>query len=263
MYTYKIPTCLDACYLQYSSFFFAKFVANLPVKRSSLVKSQIGLKTREETRNQQTSSAEAGFVEYKNLPVNTRCRSQTSDRNTKMAATIARRSFSANIKRFISNLQTQRTTKPSQNISYRSDHHARAFTSFTNLQDPLYSRNVGLSSQLNAPFRRLSLSVRRAGQGRSLEKCWKCGEGTQDLFFCGSCGVIQPARDVDYFEVLGFPVKFDLDPAQLTQQFRQLQRKLHPDKFTQKSQVGPISQNTAHSNQNFAFLFFPPLRLGR
>lgn len=70
--------------------------------------------------------------------------------------------------------------------------------------------------------------------------CWKCGDMinlNQDLF-CNSCEVVQkPSDDVNYFEILSVEKQFDLDAKELTKKFRLLQMQLHPDRFTQKSEV--------------------------
>ena len=39
----------------------------------------------------------------------------------------------------------------------------------------------------------------------------------------------------DAFDVLGLPPTFDLDPRALEQRYRDLQRALHPDRFSQAS----------------------------
>jgi len=70
--------------------------------------------------------------------------------------------------------------------------------------------------------------------------CWKCGDMinlNQDLF-CNSCEVVQkPTDDANYFEILGVEKEFDVDAKELTKKFRLLQMQLHPDRFTQKSEV--------------------------
>ncbi len=70
--------------------------------------------------------------------------------------------------------------------------------------------------------------------------CWKCGV-TVDLnkvLFCDYCEVVQkPKNDVDYFEILGLKREFEVDTKKLTKSFRLLQMQLHPDRFSQKSEV--------------------------
>ena len=74
--------------------------------------------------------------------------------------------------------------------------------------------------------------------------CWKCSysysvNASQEVvFFCPSCDIVQePNSDKTYFDVMNCEQTFDLDIQQLTQQFRNLQSQLHPDKFSLKSEV--------------------------
>lgn len=71
--------------------------------------------------------------------------------------------------------------------------------------------------------------------------CWKCGV-TVDLkkvLFCNYCEVVQkPKYDVDFFEIFGMKRTFEVDSKELTKKFRLLQMQLHPDRFSQKSEVG-------------------------
>jgi len=70
--------------------------------------------------------------------------------------------------------------------------------------------------------------------------CWSCGaERGADVPLCPACGKVQPAtphkagetRVADKFAMLGVERNFDLDEAKLSEQFRALSRKLHPDRF--------------------------------
>ncbi|KAK3097775.1 hypothetical protein FSP39_013081 [Pinctada imbricata] len=53
------------------------------------------------------------------------------------------------------------------------------------------------------------------------------------MFFC-ECGVIQEVDKLGYFQVLGMPEKFDVDLESLSQNYKNLQRQLHPDKHSLK-----------------------------
>lgn len=72
------------------------------------------------------------------------------------------------------------------------------------------------------------------------QNCWKCGkvvDPVNEQFIC-ECGVLQPpVGNRTFFEVLGVETKFDIDTVELTKKFRNLQSKLHPDKFGTKSEV--------------------------
>lgn len=65
--------------------------------------------------------------------------------------------------------------------------------------------------------------------------CWECNQEAGEGAFCASCGKIQPSRPRDAFSVLGIEPKFHLDDAALEKNYRDLSRKLHPDKFAKAS----------------------------
>ncbi|CAH1773562.1 unnamed protein product [Owenia fusiformis] len=69
--------------------------------------------------------------------------------------------------------------------------------------------------------------------------CWKCKRKLDELevYFC-KCGIIQPLdSDWSYFEIMGTPQQFDIDTNSLTKHYRGLQKHLHPDKYSQKSDL--------------------------
>jgi molecular chaperone HscB len=65
--------------------------------------------------------------------------------------------------------------------------------------------------------------------------CWSCGEAPGPNAFCDRCGKVQPPRGEDHFALLGLPRAFALDLGELEQRYRDLQRKLHPDRFALKT----------------------------
>ena len=67
--------------------------------------------------------------------------------------------------------------------------------------------------------------------------CWSCqGEAPRGAPFCPSCAKIQPVpRSEDHFTLLGLPREFALDPSELERRFRDLSRRLHPDRFARSS----------------------------
>eukprot|EP00887_Chlorella_sp_A99_P007239 scaffold2.g7239.t1 len=70
--------------------------------------------------------------------------------------------------------------------------------------------------------------------------CWQCGTPLpeQQHFFCPSCDSIQPADpDPQYFPVFGLEPSFDVDVGGLERRYRDLQRRLHPDKFSTASEL--------------------------
>lgn len=69
-------------------------------------------------------------------------------------------------------------------------------------------------------------------------RCWKCNIGISSAveFFCPSCNIIQrPSKNTTYFDLMGSPTSFNIDTTRLTERYKELQWKLHPDKFTELS----------------------------
>ncbi|XP_064619365.1 iron-sulfur cluster co-chaperone protein HscB-like [Lineus longissimus] len=96
--------------------------------------------------------------------------------------------------------------------------------------------------------------------------CWNCGRknGFEDeRFFC-KCGIIQEVPDdITYFNILGVEMTFDLDLARLRKNFMQYQMKLHPDKFSQKSQEEKqLADDQSAMVNNAYFTLLKPLSRG-
>lgn len=88
----------------------------------------------------------------------------------------------------------------------------------------------------NAAKRRLTLNSFSTVNVTVNRLCWNCGSSA-DLFFCSFCKVIQPPDNkTNYFDILNCEEKFSLDTQKLQKKYVELQRFLHPDNFTQKSQ---------------------------
>jgi hypothetical protein len=76
--------------------------------------------------------------------------------------------------------------------------------------------------------------------GHESVQCWKCGSTVDKdrVIFCKSCKTVQrPHKNSDFFEILGQERTFDLDPKMLTNRFRLLQMQLHPDRFSNHTEV--------------------------
>jgi molecular chaperone HscB len=69
----------------------------------------------------------------------------------------------------------------------------------------------------------------------NLHPCWSCGAQLSSEALCPSCGKVQPPPPAgtqrNKFAFFGLQPSLDVDDAALDAQFRQLQRKLHPDRF--------------------------------
>jgi molecular chaperone HscB len=66
--------------------------------------------------------------------------------------------------------------------------------------------------------------------------CWSCQKEAGSDPLCQSCRAIQPpTAGITFFEALGLPRSFLIDPVQLEERLKDLSRQLHPDRFAQKS----------------------------
>ncbi|MBN3316661.1 HSC20 protein, partial [Atractosteus spatula] len=69
--------------------------------------------------------------------------------------------------------------------------------------------------------------------------CWKCEAPLQTppAFFCQACLVIQPPdENINFFDIMDCEISFALDVRKLQKRYMHLQRSLHPDNFSQKTQ---------------------------
>ncbi|XP_077617787.1 iron-sulfur cluster co-chaperone protein HscB isoform X1 [Crocuta crocuta] len=78
--------------------------------------------------------------------------------------------------------------------------------------------------------------------GNNSPKCWKCGGPgglmRGDGFFCPQCRALQPPDPTrDYFSLMDCNRAFRVDTAKLQNRYQQLQRLVHPDFFSQRSQT--------------------------
>ncbi|MGD0291687.1 MAG: hypothetical protein ABSC63_18860 [Candidatus Binataceae bacterium] len=65
-------------------------------------------------------------------------------------------------------------------------------------------------------------------------KCQSCAREQEPRLLCTQCGVPLGAG-LDLFAALGLPRKLTLDPARLEQIYHDLGRRIHPDRFADKS----------------------------
>ncbi|GAB1599776.1 iron-sulfur cluster co-chaperone protein HscB-like [Argonauta hians] len=98
-------------------------------------------------------------------------------------------------------------------------------------------------------------------------QCWKCHKTripSKDIFFCFCGAILSPSRDLTYFKLLGFDEKFDIDSDLLTRRYKDLQRILHPDKFSQKSEMERTFSAEQSSLVNLAYTtLLKPLSRGQ
>lgn len=93
-------------------------------------------------------------------------------------------------------------------------------------------------------------------QNKTTSTCWKCGkkrDSAVEIYFC-ICGSILPPSDTStYFDLLGLEKSFELDVDVLTKKYKDLQRILHPDKFSQKSEREKFYSAEQSSLVNLAY----------
>ncbi|MBI2893140.1 MAG: Fe-S protein assembly co-chaperone HscB [Deltaproteobacteria bacterium] len=66
--------------------------------------------------------------------------------------------------------------------------------------------------------------------------CWSCGKPPGAGAFCEACGKVQPAAPgSDHFAALGLERRFAIEAAEIERRYRNVQRRLHPDRFVTKS----------------------------
>jgi molecular chaperone HscB len=65
-----------------------------------------------------------------------------------------------------------------------------------------------------------------------MAECWSCGAERRDAVFCPTCGKVQPvSKSADHFMLLEIPRAMRLDASELERRYREVSRKVHPDRF--------------------------------
>ena len=93
--------------------------------------------------------------------------------------------------------------------------------------------------------------------------CHTCESTLVSRLFCFSCNALQPfPREIDFFEVLGFPVSFELKSTELEERYQQLSLELHPDFYGSAPEAEKLLSETASAILNTAYktLSEPTLR---
>lgn len=94
--------------------------------------------------------------------------------------------------------------------------------------------------------------------------CWSCGRELREALFVCPCekGVVLPPSTANHFEIMKCPASFTLDEQKLGDTRKQLQRLLHPDKYSTRSQQeqGFAAEQSAAVNSAYSTLVHPYLR---
>jgi molecular chaperone HscB len=84
--------------------------------------------------------------------------------------------------------------------------------------------------------------------------CHTCESTLVSRLFCFSCNALQPfPRETDLFEVLGFPICFELKSAELEERYEKLSLELHPDFYDSAPEAEKLLSETATAILNTAY----------
>lgn len=96
-----------------------------------------------------------------------------------------------------------------------------------------------------------------------MAECWTCGAERGRAVLCSTCGAPQPVlKNATYFEVLELEPKMRLDASQLEKAFRDLSRRVHPDRFSGRTALERkmAVEQTAYANLGYRTLKNPRTR---
>ncbi|XP_036596808.1 iron-sulfur cluster co-chaperone protein HscB [Trichosurus vulpecula] len=103
-----------------------------------------------------------------------------------------------------------------------------------------------------------------ASAPRGAPSCWSCGDqrtpADGDRLFCPTCRALQPPDPKpDFFRLMDCGQSFTVDIPNLKRRYQQLQRLVHPDNFSQKSQTERdfSEQHSAQVNEAYKTLLTP------
>lgn len=92
------------------------------------------------------------------------------------------------------------------------------------------------------------------------DECWKCGNNLdENILFCSqeNCRAIQRISGaVNPFRLFNLPEIYEIDPQELSDRLKSLQRVLHPDRFAMKTIEERDASATASSAINQSYQVF-------
>ncbi len=102
----------------------------------------------------------------------------------------------------------------------------------------LWRELLGLKSNVVEIFQELKLTeFKDEPKNAAPVKCSKCQATIKGTAVCDFCKSLNPAAaSLDFFSLLGLPVVFDIDPAELRRRYLNLSRHAHPDFHVHDSQ---------------------------
>lgn len=100
-----------------------------------------------------------------------------------------------------------------------------------------------LNFERSSPVRKsLSFTINRLSSYRGQSKCWRCNNNVDNesgqMLFCSKCNALQePRENLNYFELIGVDECYDVNNTEIHDKYRRLQNLLHPDRFSNSSEV--------------------------
>ncbi|KAK2579586.1 hypothetical protein KPH14_010881 [Odynerus spinipes] len=68
-------------------------------------------------------------------------------------------------------------------------------------------------------------------------KCWNCNFLYKSKLFCSQCKTLQEMpENLNYFDILGVKFTYNVNNDEVHDKYRQLQKMLHPDRFSNKTE---------------------------
>ncbi len=84
--------------------------------------------------------------------------------------------------------------------------------------------------------------------------CQKCECTLISRLFCFSCNALQPfPKEIDFFEVMGFPITFEMTKEEIEERYKQLSLELHPDFYGTAPEYEKRLSETASAILNTAY----------
>jgi preprotein translocase subunit Sec63 len=95
-------------------------------------------------------------------------------------------------------------------------------------------------------------------QDNDNSSCWSCGKIVDKMdLFCSqtNCGVVQSlhSKDINIFDTFELDMQYLINESKLDQTYKNLQKKLHPDKFATKSLGEQSASTSASTTINMAY----------
>ncbi|CAD1476767.1 unnamed protein product, partial [Heterotrigona itama] len=98
----------------------------------------------------------------------------------------------------------------------------------------------------------------------SPSKCWNCNFVYKSDLFCSKCKVLQePPESLTYFDIIGISRSYDVKITEIQKKYKELQKLLHPDKYSTKSEKEKQLSENLSSLVNKAYTtLIHPLKRG-